>query len=236
MGLILAGGRSSRMGQDKALLTYNNQTLLSHMHHLLQQLPLADCFISRAPINCSPVKSSQESLFEAINPIEEKSLIKGKKPIDANYVADLVENKGPLGGIYSALDYVLSHQSLSDSYLLIVPVDMPLLNSQVFECLVKTANEFKKADCILFENYSLPLLLKASQTSFEVLKSMIVNSDKTFSDTSQKSKGLSIKSLLKQLTTQPIKFNHEIADWHDYFVNVNTPEEWQSLNKPVNQE
>jgi molybdopterin-guanine dinucleotide biosynthesis protein A len=34
-GFILAGGRSSRMGQDKALLDWHGSTLLEHMVHLI---------------------------------------------------------------------------------------------------------------------------------------------------------------------------------------------------------
>lgn len=39
-GIILVGGRSSRMGQNKALLTYNGQPLYLHMSGLLRQAGL----------------------------------------------------------------------------------------------------------------------------------------------------------------------------------------------------
>ncbi|WP_163933564.1 molybdenum cofactor guanylyltransferase [Paraferrimonas sp. SM1919] len=35
VGVVLAGGKSSRMGQDKAALVYHGRTLLEHSHHTL---------------------------------------------------------------------------------------------------------------------------------------------------------------------------------------------------------
>lgn len=45
--LILAGGRSSRMGQDKALLNIQGQTLLSHMQQLAYAAGARQVLVSR---------------------------------------------------------------------------------------------------------------------------------------------------------------------------------------------
>lgn len=45
--LILAGGKSSRMGQDKATLTFNGSTLLQHMQQIAQQCGSANILLSR---------------------------------------------------------------------------------------------------------------------------------------------------------------------------------------------
>lgn len=45
-GVVLAGGQSSRMGQDKAFLEYKGQPLLNHMMDILKQSGVTDIYIS----------------------------------------------------------------------------------------------------------------------------------------------------------------------------------------------
>jgi len=45
-GVVLAGGQSSRMGQNKALLEYEGVALLDHMVALLRKAGAADVFVS----------------------------------------------------------------------------------------------------------------------------------------------------------------------------------------------
>lgn len=209
VGLILAGGLSSRMGQDKAELIYCDQTLLNHTYSILKSLPLVDCLVSRdkkvADLNDTP------------------QIIPNQK-----YIGDVVKHKGPLGGVYSAVDYLLNQQALTASYLLIVPVDMPLLNKPLLECLINAANEYKDAESLYFEQQRLPLLLKANQKTRSILEDMMLNSAMD-TPNAQKTQKLSIKKLLNQLIIQTIQT--DVLDNHlkNCFMNVNTPEDWQNL-------
>ena len=75
-GIILAGGKSSRMGKDKALLQMNGQSFLQHCHNILNEL-------------CSEIiVSSKNEAHELVN---------------TTRVADIYPEKGPLGGLHAAL-------------------------------------------------------------------------------------------------------------------------------------
>src|SRR5437879_11000000 len=49
-GFILAGGKSSRMGRDKALLDWHGRTLVSHMIHILEAATDAVQVVGRDPL------------------------------------------------------------------------------------------------------------------------------------------------------------------------------------------
>jgi molybdenum cofactor guanylyltransferase len=78
-GAILAGGSSSRLGTDKAVLKMNNHTLLEHAADKLQAL------LPEVIVIGSDYKKYQI-------------------PHIAEYT-DLYQNCGPLGGIHAALQY-----------------------------------------------------------------------------------------------------------------------------------
>ncbi|GMU47043.1 MAG: hypothetical protein AMXMBFR26_18250 [Porticoccaceae bacterium] len=52
IGALLAGGRSRRMGRDKALLPVGDGTLLDHMTIRLRALPLAEVVVCRDAPGC----------------------------------------------------------------------------------------------------------------------------------------------------------------------------------------
>ncbi len=76
-GIILCGGRSKRMGRQKAFLPYAGKTLIEHMHDLMAEL-------------------FAEVILVSNNPDEYEH-------ISSNLVRDIVPNRGPLVGILSGL-------------------------------------------------------------------------------------------------------------------------------------
>ncbi len=67
-GVVLAGGRSSRMGQDKAMLDYNDKPLLEHMVTLLKQTGVNDVYVSGdfEGYNCVPDSAPHEGPARAM--------------------------------------------------------------------------------------------------------------------------------------------------------------------------
>ena len=104
-GIILVGGKSRRFGSDKALAQINGVTLLERAIHLLEGLKLNPAVITSAE------KENTYSFLEC--------------PI----LKDLIPDKGPLGGLYTAFS------AFPDSPLLILTCDMPYLSASLLKRL-----------------------------------------------------------------------------------------------------
>ena len=75
-GIILAGGKSSRMGSDKALLLYKNKTFLEHVVSAIK--PLVDDILI--------ISNNKEHQVD-----------------NCTTIPDLILNSGPIAGIYTGL-------------------------------------------------------------------------------------------------------------------------------------
>jgi molybdopterin-guanine dinucleotide biosynthesis protein A len=112
-GFVLAGGRSSRLGRDKALLPWppnasegeESQTLLQHSIGRLQPV-------------CSSVAicANRDDL-----------------PFAGTILPDALPGSGPLGGIVAALEHS------NTDWNLMLAVDLPFLSVEVLHALVATA-------------------------------------------------------------------------------------------------
>ncbi|MBO3697589.1 molybdenum cofactor guanylyltransferase [Roseivirga sp. E12] len=80
-GLILIGGRSSRMGSDKAFVTWKDMSLLEHSVEILSGIT--------------------DQVYLSVNSDQHKVLSAEYECIEDRY-----ENMGPLGGILSALEFL----------------------------------------------------------------------------------------------------------------------------------
>ena len=110
-GYILAGGKSSRMGRDKAFLEINGKSFLENAADALRPY-------------CSSVKivlnKSQTHFIEKI-------------PVVRSHIFDNIENRGAPGGIHAALE------DCRTEFAIILAVDLPLLSKSVIKNLTEKA-------------------------------------------------------------------------------------------------
>ena len=125
-GLILTGGRSTRMGQDKSGLIYHDRPQREHLTDLLKPY-------------CSTV-------FWSVNVLQATDLIGLEQP----HIVDAFTWPGPLNGILSAFQYDI------DAAWLVVACDMPLLTARSLNALVMGRNLVKVATVFYDSDGELP--------------------------------------------------------------------------------
>ncbi|MFV9482350.1 molybdenum cofactor guanylyltransferase [Christiangramia sp. ASW11-125] len=109
---VLAGGKSKRMGTDKGLVKFKGNPMISHIIEILDKLNLKTSIVS----------SNEEYL-------------KFGKPV----YKDVIPNKGPLGGLYTALEYSQAPM------VLLLACDMPSINRKGIQSLMTVAEPGKIA-------------------------------------------------------------------------------------------
>ncbi|MGE9291796.1 MAG: molybdenum cofactor guanylyltransferase [Puniceicoccales bacterium] len=110
--VILCGGKSRRMGRDKALLPVEGEPLVLRQIRLLQTLKPAEIFLS----------------------VREDGVAGIELPVGVSPLPDAYGECGPLGGIATALE------NCSTAHVLVLAVDMPKLSSPVFGTLLEACD------------------------------------------------------------------------------------------------
>ena len=160
-GVVLAGGKSSRMGTNKALLFYKQSPLVEHMQQILKDTGIDRIIISGQVdgYECFP----DETLFQG--------------PVKA--IEDIIEeNQDAIKGF------------------LFIPVDMPLLNPDILDVLLRYP------EGAYFNEMPLPAYISAPYC---------------------KTNAHSVRQMLDQLKIKPINIPKSFIPC---MKNVNTPEEW----------
>ena len=110
--IILAGGKSLRLGRSKALETIDGKSLIECVVERLR--PLANQIL----IVTSQEQSDLPDIFKA------------------EILVDIYPDKGPLGGIYTGL---LASRS---SHSIVVACDMPFLNIELLRYMIELSGDF----------------------------------------------------------------------------------------------
>lgn len=146
-GIVLTGGRSSRMGSDKASLVLGGSTLLERVVAALSAVA-DEIVIVRAPEpeQSLPLATSSGSLL---------------------VVADPVEGAGPLAGIMTGLE------AASASRALVVGVDHPFLRPSLLRLLADRVGSGAPWALPEFEGYPQPLCSAISRDLLEGIRARL---------------------------------------------------------------
>jgi molybdenum cofactor guanylyltransferase len=131
--VILAGGKSSRMGNNKALLAdpyYKGRDLLKRAFEFGKDL-------------LTELSHNEEDVYVSGN-------YKGYKCID-----DIFLNAGPLGGIHAALTYMIKENKMYRR-LIFIPVDMPALKPVT---ILRLISETPISKVSSFKGCELPVVI-----------------------------------------------------------------------------
>ena len=161
-GLILTGGKSSRMGKDKANLEFHGKKQSEYCCELL------------APF-CEKIFISNRKEQTDLEEQKERPQIHDTAPF---------AGIGPLGGILSAMTLY------SEASWLVLACDLPLVNAKTIEHLIKHRNPQKMATafisthdglpeplCAVYEAKSRDHLVMFLKEGIECPRKILINSD-----------------------------------------------------------
>ncbi|MBT3587148.1 MAG: molybdenum cofactor guanylyltransferase [Flavobacteriaceae bacterium] len=155
-GIILAGGKSSRMGTDKGFVLYKNKSFVQHIIEALQ--PLVDEIII--------VSNNPDYDVFALRHRSENDFILIKR------VGDLIENAGPLAGVYTGLDYSETENNL------VISCDVPLINSETLTLLIDGIEDHTEVVQLESNGKSMPLIAMYKKQSKEVFYSLLKDGER----------------------------------------------------------
>lgn len=180
---ILCGGKSSRMKTEKGLVAFQGKTFL-------------------------------QWILETVYPLTENITLVTKNNIYSKYglplISDLVEEKGPVGGIYTALT------SSQAKFNVILSCDIPKITTDVISELIQNATNSDFEATILTDGvHDYPLIGCYRKSAAKVFKVAIDQNH------------LKLCSLVDSIPNQKILV---LPQNQSTIQNVNTNEELQKLN------
>jgi molybdenum cofactor guanylyltransferase len=179
---ILAGGKSQRMGTDKGFLEWKGQSFVANIVAAV-----------KAVVGNNVVIVSSDEQYDALG---------------ITRISDIVANKGPLGGIYTALKHTTTKRNL------IVSVDAPLISPELLQWLVNAHSDAYQMTQVQVNDKPSPLIAVYDRSVRILLPEFLAGNQ------------LKVRKFVEELTHQTINVPEQ---WSDQLQNINTPEEYKNL-------
>lgn len=182
--ILLAGGKSQRMGTDKGLLDLNGKAFIKHICNALQPIVGSNILI---------VSSNKE--YDALN---------------FTRVEDIIENKGPVGGLYTAL------KESKTKINLVLSIDVPLVSTELLEWLIENHDETYMVTQTKSGDKTSPLIGIYDRSMRIVFGEHMAGNQ------------LKLRQVIEDVKHQTLEIPEK---WHNQVQNINTQEEYQNLIK-----
>ncbi|UGS21642.1 molybdenum cofactor guanylyltransferase [Flavobacterium cyclinae] len=181
---ILAGGRSSRMGSDKGMLLLNETVFIAHIVKALQEASIQ---------NISIVSTNMAYDF-----------------LNCNRIEDVYKDKGPVGGIFTALSHSKTEQNI------ILSVDIPLISADVIKWLLTNIDKEKQITQVKVVDKTSPLIAVYNKSVVSIFEENL------------KKEQLKLRMIVDEIQHQTIEVPEK---WCTLLQNINTKEDYKNLIK-----
>ncbi|WP_348823439.1 molybdenum cofactor guanylyltransferase [Flavobacterium aestuarii] len=182
--ILLAGGKSQRMGTDKGLLDWNGKTFIQHICDALQ-----------------PVVGSNILIVSANKEYDK---------LGFSRVEDIIENKGPVGGLYTGL------KESKTKVNLVLSVDVPFVTTELLQWLIDNHNETYMVTQTKIGDKTSPLIGVYDRSMKIVFGEQIAGNK------------LKLRQAIEDVKHRTLEIPEK---WSSQVQNINTKEEYQNLIK-----
>ncbi|HEX7367690.1 MAG TPA: molybdenum cofactor guanylyltransferase [Pelobium sp.] len=179
---ILAGGKSTRMGSDKGLL------------------PLNESFFAALIVTALKKASIEKITVVSAN--------KAYDVLNCNRIEDIYPDKGPVGGVYTALSHSKTVHNI------ILSVDVPLVSAEIINWLIANIALNKQLTQVKVLNKPNPLIAVYHKGAASVFKEHLLKNQ------------LKLRTVVDEIPHQTIEVPEA---WAALLQNINTKEDYKSL-------
>lgn len=183
-GVILAGGKSSRMGSDKGLINFKGKPMIQHIIDTLESMNVPIIIIA----NNDAYRDFGYPVFK-----------------------DIIPEKGPIGGIYTALRHSDNDKNI------VVSCDTPFVSNSLLQLLLDNS-ENQLVTIPEFEGQEHPLIGIYDKKAIDVFKTQLANDD------------LKLRTANKKLNVNVVSTTEIPKMMGRMFNNINTQQELKTLD------
>ena len=181
-GIILAGGKSQRMGTDKGLLPLKGKPFISH-------------------------------IYEAMKPIIGDNIVVVSSNVDYDAlgytrIEDLIADKGPVGGLYTAL------KQSKTKFNLVLSVDVPLVSTELLQWLVDKHEDSFMLTQVQVEEKASPLIGVYDRSMRILLGEHLAGNQ------------LKLRGVINEVNHQTLTVPEK---WSAQVQNINTEEDYKKI-------